>query len=159
MDLIAIGALILVGILLLLLEFLVIPGTTIAGVIGGLLIIIGVVLSYIWFDTKTGNTTLILTLCAVGISIYFVLKSDTWNIMSLNTTIDSKAYVNEGINVFEPGDEGKTVSRLAPMGTIMIKDQIIEVKTDGLFIDPNVDVIIERIENNSIYVKPKNTSV
>lgn len=159
MDLIAIGALILVGILLLVLEFLVIPGSTIVGVLGGLLVIGGIVLSYIWFDVKIGNTTLLLSMAAVGIAIYFVLKSETWNKMALNTTIDSKISVNSSLSGIKEGLEGKTISRLAPMGTILINDQIIEAKTEGLFIDPEIEIIIERIENNSIYVKPKNTSL
>jgi membrane-bound ClpP family serine protease len=53
------------------------------------------------------------------------------------------------------GDAGKTITRLAPMGQAVIEGESIEVKALEGMIDSNVEVVVVMIDDNKIYVKPK----
>lgn len=48
---------------------------------------------------------------------------------------------------------GKTVTRLAPMGTAIINGERMEVYTSTSFLDPNTDIIVEEVNGNRIRVK------
>ena len=73
--------------------------------------------------------------------------------MSLETNIDSKAVEGVFLSV---GDQGKTLTRLAPMGSVRFGDNVVEVKALEGMLDPGVDVEVVLIEDNKIYVKPIN---
>ena len=73
--------------------------------------------------------------------------------MSLETNISSKAVEGVFLSV---GDHGKTLTRLAPMGSVRFGDNVVEVKALEGMLDPGVDVEVVLIEDNKIYVKPIN---
>ncbi len=147
--------LIIIGIVLILLEFLVIPGTTIAAISGFILAGSGIYLSYNTYSTNTGHLVLVITIITIILSVVFSLRSKTWKKAMLNTEITSVAntYQMDKITV---GDVGKTMSRLAPMGKVMINDNIYEAKSFGQFVDQQIEIEIIKIENNIIIVKPLN---
>ncbi|MCX7696887.1 MAG: hypothetical protein N2Z72_04235 [Bacteroidales bacterium] len=147
----AIIFLIVLGMLLLILEFLILPGF-VAGILGAISILIGVYQSYKVYGTEAGHITLISTLVAFVVLMYFVMKSKTWNRIALNNAIDSK--VNEVNNVVEVGDIGVTVSKLTPSGKALIRNEIMEVHSSGEFVEKNVSVKIVKIEGYKIYVEP-----
>jgi len=154
MILTAVIILIALGILLILLEFLVIPGTTIAG-IGGLLFMAGgIYVSYTYLGSTAGHYTLLGTLLFVIISVYYVLKSKTWKKMMLKTSIDSKVdSVDE--EVVKAGDTGITVTRLNPVGKVRINDIYFEAKSLDKFIDHDAEVEVVKILKTQIIVKLK----
>ena len=82
--------LILLGIVLFLIEFLLVPGITIAGIGGAILIIGSVIMSYHYHGTAVGNYTLLGTAIIIFFTIYFVLKSRTWKKVMLHTKIEGK---------------------------------------------------------------------
>ena len=82
-----------------------------------------------------------------------MLRAKTWKKMTLETNIDSKA-VSSDPAVLAVGDCGRTLTRLAPMGSARFGDYVIEVKAVEGMLDPNVDVRVVLIEDNKIYVKP-----
>ena len=82
--------LILLGILLFLLEFLVVPGITVAGVGGAISIVTAIVLAFYYHGPKTGLIILIATLVVLLVTIYFMLKAGTWKKLMLNKSIDSR---------------------------------------------------------------------
>jgi len=154
MSWVVIASLITIGLIFLILEILVVPGTTVVGIVGFILMAIGLWQTYIVYGTPIGHYVLggsvLLTVGALGLS----LRSKTWNRAMLHTEIDSKT------NVYDPskisvGDSGKTVSRLAPMGKAIINDEYYEVRSSGEFVDQETDIIVTKIEFNKIFVKPK----
>ena len=155
MTIIAIILLILIGIILILLEFLVVPGTTIAGIGGLLLMGSGVYLSYTTYGTQIGHYTLLGTFLFIIISFYFSLKTKTWKKMMLNSKIDSKIDNISGKDI-KPGDFGKTITRLAPIGKAVVNDSYYEAKSIDKFIDENTDIKVIKIVGNQIIVKLKN---
>jgi membrane-bound ClpP family serine protease len=147
--------LILIGILLLLLELLVIPGTTVAGIAGFGLIAFSIYMAYDSFGASAGHWTLAGTVVLSLISIILAFRSKTWKKAGLESTIDGKVNTQGGDNV-KKGDTGIAVSRLSPMGKARINGQYYEVQSNAGMINPKDKVIISKIDGNKIYVKPNN---
>jgi membrane-bound ClpP family serine protease len=147
-------ALIVLGLFLLVVEFFMIPGVTVAGIGGFLIIIYAVYSAYTDLGTTTGHLTLLFTAIASIATLAFSLRARTWKRVSLETSINSKA-VDELENEIQVGDEGVTISRLAPMGKASIKGKIVEASTTGGLINQNTPIVVVHVETNKIIVKPK----
>lgn len=144
--------LILVGLVLIFAEILLIPGVGVAGILG-LLSMGG---SCFYAFNQIGETagyivTAVNVVLIVALTVY-VLRAKTWKRLSLETNIDAKAV--EGVPAVSVGDRGRTVTRLAPMGTVRFDDEAVEVKALEGMIDPAVDVEVVLVEDGKIYVRP-----
>ncbi len=146
--------LIFLGVLFLLLEILVIPGTTLAGIVGFVLLFVGIWQAYASKGIVEGHITLGATLVVTVITLYYSFKAGTWKRMALKTTVDGKMDQLDGINIKE-GDTGTSVSRLAPSGKAIINNDIIEVHTYGEFIDQEKEIIVISVKDNKIIVTTK----
>lgn len=146
--------LILIGLAFLLLEILVIPGTGVAGIVGFILIGIGVWQAYSYYGAMTGHWVLAGTFVGTIAVLVYSLRAKTWRRIMLKSEIESKVNLVDE-DKLKPGDAGKSISRLVPMGKAMFNNEFYEVRSMGEFLDPDVDIIIEKIEDHKIYVKPK----
>lgn len=147
-------ALIILGLFLLVVEFFMIPGITIAGIGGFLLIIYAVISAYTQYGTVTGHITLLFTALASVATLAISLRARTWKRVTLENSIDSKA-VDDLENTIRPGDEGITISRLAPAGKAQINGLVVEVTTLGELVNPNTPIEVIKVESSKIIVKPK----
>lgn len=154
MTLTIIGLIIFMGLVFMLLEVLVIPGTTFVGIIGILLMIVGIYFAYTKHGTMVGHYFLVGASVLSFIVIFLALKSDTWKKATLNTELDSKVNTIDAEKV-KVGDEGKTISRLSPMGKALINENYYEVESRGGYVDENSDIVVVKISGNKIYVNPK----
>jgi membrane-bound ClpP family serine protease len=154
MHWILIATFIIIGLVFLALEILVIPGVGVAGIIGFILIAVGVWQAYAVHGMIAGHSVLGGTLALTVLTLVLSLRGKTWKRLSLSTSINSKVNVIDG-NKVKPGDTGKTVSRLAPMGKAMINGEFYEVSTNGDFIDQQTDIIVLKVDYNKIIVKRK----
>ena len=118
--------LILVGIILILVEILLIPGIGIAGILG------------------------LTSICGSAYYAFAHLGGKTWKRLELDTVID-KHIKEEEVAV---GDRGMAATRLGPIGTARINDKSYEVTSLEGMIDAGTRVEIVHIENNKIYVRP-----
>lgn len=142
--------LILVGIILIFVEILLIPGVGVAGVLGLLSMGGSCFYAFHEFGLTTGIIVAVVNaVLIIGLVIY-VLRAKTWKRMSLETNIDSKAVESAVLSL---GDKGKTLTRLAPMGSARFGDYVVEVKALEGMLDPEVPVEVVLIEDNKIYVK------
>jgi len=146
--------LILIGLAFLLLEILVIPGTGVAGIIGFILIGVGVWQTYEQYNTTTGHWVLASTFVATIAVLAISLRSRTWRKVMLKSEIGSRVNIIDEASL-KPGDEGKSISRLVPGGKAIFNGDYYEVRSMGEFIDPGVDIVIVKIEDHKIFVKPK----
>ena len=144
--------LILVGILMLLLEVLVIPGSGVAGIVGFGLMVAGIWLAYSSISIQAGHITLGTTLGISILGLLVALRSRTWNKAMLSTNIESKVRVIDSEKL-KIGDTGTTVSRCTPMGKALFHDQFFEVSAFSEFIDENVKVEIFKISGSKIFIK------
>lgn len=144
--------LILVGIVLMIAEILLIPGVGVAGILGLLSLGGSCWYAFYEFENLTGGIVTGVTAVVLVAFAVVVLRAKTWKRMTLNTTIESK--VNQLPVELRVSDKGRTVTRLAPMGSARFEDEIVEVKALEGMIDPNVEVEICMIEEGKIYVVP-----
>jgi membrane-bound ClpP family serine protease len=90
----------------------------------------------------------------MGVSIWIFLKLKILEKMSLKTEIDGKNDPLAGF-VLNEGDEGVTVSRLAPMGKVRINGQVAEAKSADDFIDEDTEIVIVKVLRTNLLVKRK----
>ncbi len=147
--------LIFLGLVLLLIEFAVIPGVTIAGIGGFILLGISVYIAFTEYGTGIGFLTLASVMIASPILIYLLFQSKTGKKMILESLIDSKieTSVSEKIQV---GDSGKTIGRLAPSGKVKVNGEVLEAVSTGGFVDHNTEIKVLKILSNKIIVEPVN---
>lgn len=154
MSLTLIIVLILAGLVFLILEMLVIPGTTIIGISGFVLIVFSLWEAYHSLGTPVGHYVLVATIFFIIMAFYFSLKSKTWDRLMLHKTISGKVNEIDTVAV-QTGDEGKSISRLAPAGKALINDELYEVHTNGEFIDQDITIIVTHFGDNKIFVTRK----
>ncbi len=148
-------SLITVGLLLVVVEIVFIPGTTVVGLVGFIFLIIGVGLSFKYFGGEVGWIILASTSVTCGGMLYFSFNTNTWSRFSLKSAINSK--VNEGeIEKFAIGMEGQAVSALRPIGKAELNNQMVEVRTNGDYLDSGSKIRIIKIVSNQIIVEPIN---
>jgi len=145
--------LIAIGLLIILAEILFVPGSTVIGIAGILLVIAGVVGAFFSLGRTGGWVVFGITLLLVAILGYFGFKTNTWQIFAVKSTIDSKVPAKAaGFNI---GDKGKTITRCAPVGKAEFENgRIEEVYSFGELIDENTPIIIHKIHDQKIIVKP-----
>ncbi|MDX2413967.1 MAG: NfeD family protein [Bacteroidales bacterium] len=147
--------LILLGILLFLLEFLVVPGITVAGIGGAISIITALVLAFYYHGPRTGLIVLLATLLVLILTVVFMLKAGTWKKIMLNKSIDSRVdNVQKQEGLVKEGDTGSTVTRLNPMGRVIVNGQYYEAKSMDRLIDQGTDIVVLKVEINKLIVKP-----
>jgi membrane-bound ClpP family serine protease len=146
--------LIILGILLFVIEFLLVPGVTVAGIGGLILTVFGVYKAFNDFGATTGAWVLIGTLALSVFVIVMSLRARTWDRLMLKTnirgTVDSDL-TEEQIKV---GDQGKSLTRLAPMGKVIVNEFVREAKSTEGFIDEHTDIEVVSVEGTRISVKP-----
>ncbi|MFZ5941583.1 MAG: NfeD family protein [Bacteroidota bacterium] len=148
--------LILLGILLFIIEFFLIPGVTIAGIGGFILTVFGVYKAFADFGPNTGILVLAITLVISVIVIIFALRARTWKRLMLNTDIHSKVDENLTEEQVKPGDTGITITRLAPMGKVEVNGVVTEGKSVEGYISEHVKIEVLEIEGSRLIVKPVN---
>ena len=143
-----------IGLIVVLLEILVIPGGGLAGVLGFALMAIGVFLTYSREGTTAGHLVLAGTLVVNIGTLILALRSKTWDRAMLKTNIDSRVNTIED-NELNIGDIGKTISRCTPMGKALINDRFYEVTSYSEFIDEETEIEVIKIEKSKIFIKLK----
>ena len=146
--------LIVLGILLFVIEFLLVPGITIAGIGGLVLTVFGVYKAFNDFGSSTGVWVLIGTLILSAFVIAMSLRARTWNRLMLKT--DIKGTVDTAItqDQIKASDRGTALTRLAPMGKVLVNDLVREAKSIEGYIDEHTDIEVVSVEGTRISVKP-----
>jgi membrane-bound ClpP family serine protease len=143
------------GLILIVIEVIFIPGTTVIGLIGFIFSVVGIAISYKHFGSAIGFYILIGMSATTAAVLFYSFKSGIWSRFSLKSSIDSK--VNEGMAAaLQLGEEGKAISTLKPIGKVEFASGAFEVKTLGDYVDVGTKVKIVHIQLNQIIVKPLN---
>lgn len=151
MDILIIAALILIGLLLVIIEIFFLPGVTIAG-ISALLFFGGAVYYAFAISSAAGIiTTIISVIVCIGGVLAF-MRSRVMNKITLEASINSVVPTSVPHNI-KVGDKGITISRLNPMGRVMINGYETEGRAREAFLDENTEIEVERIENTVVIVK------
>ncbi|WP_299584411.1 NfeD family protein [uncultured Sunxiuqinia sp.] len=155
MTILIILFLIFLGILLLLLEFVVIPGITIAGIGGVILLGASVYLAFDAYGVVAGILTLAFVIIAVPIIVYRLFQSRSGQRLLLNSEIDGHVDKIDELQI-KVGDEGITLGRLAPTGRVKINNLNMEAKSATGFVDQNVKIKVIEVYKTQVLVEPIN---
>lgn len=152
LDSFTIALLLVIGIVLIVVELIFIPGTTLFGIAGLILTIIGVVMSFVAFGGGTGTLVLLGAFAALGIIMFLSLRSGAWEKVSLKKS--NRSRVNEDVkhSVWK-GDVGVALSALRPSGNVEFKETILEVSTLGSYVDAGSPVRVIEVRPNKILVE------
>ena len=155
MTWISIIGLLLIGMALLGIEILLIPGTTLVGALGLCVWATGVALSFLYLGHTTGAVVLISSLILVCLALVYAFRAGTWKRFALRQK--HQAQVNrvgeEARAQLQVGERGKCRSMLRPVGQVAFRDQLIEARTDSDYLDEDTEVEITRITPQAIYVR------
>lgn len=144
------------AITLILVEIFLLPGITLAG-IGGILFALGGVIYAYTIGVSVGNITLIGSAVVFGGLFFWLLRSNSFKKVALHTEVDSRLTSSRELGI-EVGDEGITLSRLAPIGKACIKGINVEAKSREAFIDEETPVVVVKVEGYNVTVIPKEES-
>ena len=142
-----------IGLLLIVLELIFVPGTTVVGIVGLICLAVGVYLSFQFFGERIGWTVLVgSSVTGFGILIY-ALRSRAWERFTLKRSIDSKVNEEFPLNL-QVGEVGEAISALRPMGNADFNSRIVEVRSHGNYVKTGRKVQIVKIDNNIVLVEP-----
>ena len=99
-----------------------------------------------------GDISLFLSLVTFVSAFVWFLRSRSFHRVALNTNVDSKLTSSRDLGI-EPGDEGITLSRLAPIGKARFKGITVEAKSMDELINENTPVEIVRVDGYNVLVK------
>jgi membrane-bound ClpP family serine protease len=151
--------LIVLGILLFVIEFFLIPGVTIAGIGGLILTVFGIFKAFNDFGPSVGIWVLFGTLIMSVFVIVMSLRARTWSRLMLKTNLEGtvdKDLTEEQVSV---GDVGTTVTRLAPMGKVSVNNMVREAKSIEGYINEHSDIEVVSVEGTRISVKNRQPKV
>ncbi len=141
-----------IGLVFILAEILFVPGG-ILGVVGGLLLVYAIYMPYSSGYQMEAHINVLGILFALSISLYIMIRSNTWSKIKLSKSSDSKVKKN-AVESIAVGDKGICISRLSPMGKARFNDIHAEVKSYSTFIDQATEIEVVEIVNDKIIVKP-----
>ena len=145
--------LVVLGILLFVIEFLLVPGVTIAGIGGLILTVLGVYKAFNDFGSSVGIWVLIGTLMLSVFVIAMSLRARTWNRLMLKADVNGTVDHDITEDQIKAGDRGTALTRLAPMGKIEVNGIVREAKSLEGYIDEHSDIEVHAVEGTRISVK------
>jgi membrane-bound ClpP family serine protease len=108
-----------------------------------------------FLGSTAGNVTLAASAVTLGLTFFGLLKSKSLERISLNTNIDDKVD-NSYLLKIAVGDIGVAVSRLNPIGKVLVNDVEAEGKSyDGEFIEEDTEIVVVKVETYNVLVKRK----
>ncbi len=148
-------SLILFGLILLVVEFFLFPGTTLVGIGGLIVLAIGIVLAFSTLGSTAGFGTLMFSLVAGALLFVLGYRTISSGKMSLEKELEGRVNELEDVH-FKEGTEGYAYTDLKPWGKAFINGQKYEVQSTSNYIERNTPIIVHKIEINKILVKPLN---
>ena len=155
MDILIICLLILAAIILFLVELFIVPGISIAGILAGGCALFANYYAFVHMGTMAGIITVLVTIVAGACAIVCFMRSKTLDRISLKQNITSKIDRSAEARI-QIGDTGITTTRLALIGYAQIKDEVVEVKSTGEFLDEHTRIRVVRIVDGTILVEKQN---
>lgn len=151
----AIILIVLLGILLMITEVFLLPGTGIAGVGAFAACGYGVYRAFVLYGNTGGLITLVAVLILSVVFLAFGLRSKTWKRFTLQQNIDGTSGTTpQQTGEVQIGDRGRSLSRLAPAGKVMIRGKVYEAHTLDCYIDQQQEVEVTGFDDVSLVVRP-----
>ena len=151
MEILVLSTLLLIGLTLLVVEIIFIPGTTVVGIFGFLVSLAGLAFAFLNFEYSVAIWITGVTLVINFAAVWYGFSSGIWKKFSLKSTQSGGAFDGR-TDGLEVGMKGLAVSDIKPYGKASFNEIWVEVKSESGFIEVNTPVTIKKIENNKISV-------
>lgn len=138
------------------LEFFV-PSAGIIGLIGGGCVIAGIAFTYLNYGRLAGSIFLLVAAIVGPVIVILYFKLFPKSIIGKRLILKNEFKQSEGFTVGKKsslsiGDRGRTTTKLRPVGSALINNELIDVTTDGEFIDKDSEIEVVEIDGNRIIV-------
>jgi membrane-bound serine protease (ClpP class) len=147
-------ALLVLGFLLMLLELFVIPGFNIFGIVGFLTAVAGVGFAYVNMGSGAAAAVAGIGLVGTAVLVRLMLKMRGWQRLVLKSDTSRAA----GYNSVKPGREallgqaGEALTPLRPAGRALFGEQVVDVVSEGGFIDKGERIQVLKVVGNRVVV-------
>ncbi len=145
------AGLVVIGLLLLAVEFFVIPGFGFAGVVGTALVFGGTFVAWTQLGPTIGVLMLGASVTVAMIFIWLVIRSPAARRMVLSDHVSGDSVDHDGLKGFV-GRRGVAETDLRPSGTATFDDDRHHVMTDGEYIVRGTPVEVVRVSTNTLVV-------
>lgn len=142
------------ALLLFAVEAFITPGLGFAGIAAAACVIVADVLVYSAYGTTAAILAVLVSAALTLLFFWWLSRPKAFKRIELDATISGTAATADQLSV-SPGDEGRALTRLALIGNADIGGRTVEVKSDGGFIDEGTPVVVTRVSEALILVKPK----
>lgn len=150
----AVGLLIL-GFVLILLEIFVIPGMNIFGVLGFGTVCIGIGFAYLKVGTAAAVFIGVLGLVGTAALVWLLVRNRAWQRMVLSMETDRASGFDSaptGLSELVT-QQGLTLTPLRPAGRAQFGERLIDVVTDGGFVDRGARVVVVAVHGARVVVR------
>lgn len=154
LEIIIIAGLVLMGVVLFMAEIFLLPGITVAGIAGAIMLVGSIVYAFHFVGETAGFITIVANIVLSGGCFIYLIKSKALDRIALETNIDATVDLPE-LQHLRVGQQGIALSRLNPIGKAEFdKQYTIEAKSiTGEFIDEGDSVKIVKVEKNCVLVE------
>ncbi len=150
MSIAVIIGIIVLGMLLVLVEVFLIPGSTIVGIMGALVVALGVYFTFMHLGTDMGWIALSSSSFILLILFYVGIKN--LKRVAITESIDSKVNLPED-DTLEIGEVGKAFTDCRPAGKAIFNGKKLNVISIGDFIMKDRQVQVVKMEEGKVFVK------
>lgn len=141
------------GLVLLFLEMF-LPGM-IAGIAGGILLIVAVIMAYSEIGPEAGNAALVIAMLASAAMWWWWAKHFQHTRFGRMMTLESSgagAAVAPGLADFI-GQSGTALTPLRPGGTVLVAGKRVDAITDGEFIELDAAIVVVSAQGTGVVVR------
>ena len=154
-----------IGVVLVFLEIFIIPGFGIAGIAGMALIVVGIFLALLKFPLhlpqmqlgrafSTLGYAIVFTVLAALVGLKFLPKTGLWkNIILTAEEKKEEGFLSAASFDKYLGKKGKTITALRPSGKVDIDGEMLDVITEGNFIEKDRSIVVADVSGSKIVVK------
>lgn len=153
MDIILVITFIVLGIVFFVLEIFFLPGVSIGGIVGTLFTGAGIWYAFAKLGVTAGWIVVAVSVLVLLFVIVYFIKGKPLDKMALDKELETNNFYD--MSKVAVGDTGVTLSRLAPMGKVLINSEEYEAKFCEGFLDRGVDVVVIDIDGNVLLVANK----
>lgn len=145
--------LIVLALLLLAIEVFLVPGFGLPGIAGIGCVVAVNVLTACTYGLWASLLSLLLSLVLIVLAMWWAARSKTLERLSLHAEIRSTSANADQLNV-AVGEHGVALTRLALIGNAQIGGRIVEVKSEGGFIEEGAPLVVTRVDTAQVMVRP-----
>ena len=148
-----VAALLVVGVLLLIIEIIT-PGFGVVGGTGIALTLGGVLVAWLKLGGREGLVAFLIATVAVAFTLKYFPTTRAAKAMVLQDGLDGRA--PDPVLYQLAGQHGVAMTPLRPSGSAEFSARLVDVVTEGVYVDAGTPIRVNRVEGNRVIVEPVN---